>query len=107
VLLDRCPADLLAYLLVGDHDINPQLARCRAAIGLLDLVVLEPIEEPDRIPVSSHEDLDQRRAVDEELFDLLLDGGVVEVRLDRCGRATETVGDLPDREALELSVVAR
>ena len=45
-LLDRCPADLLAYLRVGDHDVNAQLERCREAIGLLDLVVLVPIEEP-------------------------------------------------------------
>jgi hypothetical protein len=35
----------------------------------------------------------------------LLAGGVVEVRLDRCRRATEPVGDLPDREALELAVM--
>ena len=34
-------------------------------------------------------------------------GRVVEVRLDRCRRATEPVGDLPDREALELAVMPR
>ena len=32
---------------------------------------------------------------------------VVEVRLDRRRRATEAVGDLPDREALELAVMPR
>jgi hypothetical protein len=32
---------------------------------------------------------------------------VVDVRLDRRGGAAETVGDLPDREALELAVMAR
>jgi hypothetical protein len=37
----------------------------------------------------------------------LLPGGVVEVRLDRRRRATETVGDLPDRETLELAVMTR
>ena len=37
----------------------------------------------------------------------LLPGRVVEVRLDRRRRATETVGDLPDREALDLAVVPR
>ncbi|MBV8988785.1 MAG: ATP-binding protein [Solirubrobacterales bacterium] len=72
VLFDRCPADPLAYLLVGGHDIDPQVERSREAIGLLDLVVLVPIEEPDRIPVSSHEDSEQRRAVDERLFELLV-----------------------------------
>jgi hypothetical protein len=75
-LLDRCPADLFAYLLVADHDVSAQLERCREAIGLLDLVVLVPIEEPDRIAVSSHEDLEQRRAVDEKLSELLLAEGL-------------------------------
>ena len=37
----------------------------------------------------------------------LLAGRVVEVRLDRRRRATETVGDLPDREALDLAVMPR
>jgi len=37
----------------------------------------------------------------------LLPGRVVEVRLDRCRRATEPDGDLPDREALELAVMTR
>jgi len=32
---------------------------------------------------------------------------IVEVRLDRRRRATETVGDPPDREALELAVMTR
>jgi hypothetical protein len=39
-------------LYLGDHDISPQLERCQEAIGLLDLVVLAPIEQPERIPVS-------------------------------------------------------
>ena len=33
--------------------------------------------------------------------------GVVEVRLDRCRRTTESVGDLPDREALDLAEMLR
>ena len=37
----------------------------------------------------------------------LLTRRVVEVRLGCCRRATETVGDLPDREALDLAVVPR
>jgi hypothetical protein len=94
VPFDRCPADLLAYLLVGDHDINPQLERCREAIGLLDLVVLVPIEEPDRILVPSHEDLEQRRAVDEELFELLLDAGLAEEVLPVHGDVTTSVAQV-------------
>jgi len=37
----------------------------------------------------------------------LLAGRIVEVRLDRRRRATETIGDLSDREALELPVMPR
>ena len=37
----------------------------------------------------------------------LLPGRVVEVRLDRRRRAAQAVGDLPDREALELAVMPR
>ena len=36
----------------------------------------------------------------------LLPGRIVEVRLHGRGRAAETVGDIPDRQALELAVVA-
>ena len=97
VLFDRCPADPLAYLLVGDDDINPQIERCREAIRLLDLVVLVPIEEPDRIPVSSHEDLEQRRAVDEELFELLLDEGLAEEVLPVYGDVTTRLAQVLGR----------
>src|SRR5215469_14218534 len=96
-LFDRCPADLLAYLLVGDHDIDPQLERCREAIGLLDLVVLVPIEEPDRIAVSSHEDLEQRRAVDEELCELLLDEWLAEQVLPVHGDVTTRLAQVLNR----------
>jgi predicted ATPase len=88
VLFDRCPADFLAYLRVGYHDSDPQLEHCREVIGLLDLVVLVPIEQPDRIAVASHEDLEQRRAVDQELFELLLDEGLAEEVLPVRGDVT-------------------
>ena len=78
VLFERCPADLLAYLLVGGHDIRAALERSRHAMHLLDLVVFVAIEDPDRIAVSSHEDLEQRRAVDEVLEGLLLEDSLAE-----------------------------
>jgi hypothetical protein len=96
-LFDRCPADLLAYLLAADHDINPQLERCSEAIGLLDLVVFVPIEEPDRIAVSPHENLEQRRAVDEALFELLLDGGLAQEVLPVHGDVTTRLAQVLTR----------
>ena len=97
VLFDRCPADLVAYLLVEECDARAALERSREAMRLLDLVVFVPIEEPDRVAVSSHEDLEQRRAVDDALEQLLVEDELVEdVVIVR--------GDVPARVA---QVVAR
>ena len=97
VLFDRCPADLVAYLLVEECDARAALERSREAMQLLDLVVFVPIEEPDRVAVSSHEDLEQRRGVDEALEQLLVEDELVEdVVIVR--------GDVPARVA---QVVAR
>jgi predicted ATPase len=73
-LLDRCPADLLAYLRVGGHDIATQSERARDAMQRLDLVVIVPVEAPDRIVVSPQEDKELRSAVHEEICTLLFDG---------------------------------
>jgi predicted ATPase len=98
VFFDRCAADLLAYLLVGEHDIEAQIERARAAMRLLDLVVIVPIDEPDRIPVSPHEDEEQRLAVHEQLYQLLLDEQLAEEVL-------VVHGDLPTRVAQVLARV--
>jgi len=77
-LFDRCPADLLAYLLVhpdGDgFDLDDWLPRARAAMRRLDLVVYVPIERPDRVAVPADERA-LRRRVDEALRERLLDNG--------------------------------
>ncbi|MBX3209370.1 MAG: ATP-binding protein [Labilithrix sp.] len=77
VLFDRCPADVLAYLLTHEDaasfDPEEWLERTRDAMQTLDLVVFVPIEEVDRIPVPSHEDRELRSAVDDKLRELLLD----------------------------------
>jgi predicted ATPase len=76
VLFDRCPADILAYLLVHDDratfDADDWLERVNDALKSLDLVVFVPVESPDRIAVPSHEELDHRMAVHERLEELLL-----------------------------------
>jgi predicted ATPase len=99
VLFDRCPADVLAYMLTHDDagsiDAGEWVERAREALEALDLVVLVPIEEPDRVALPRHEDRALRAAVDEKLRELLLDGalrvapevivveGSVEARVER------------------------
>ena len=75
VLIDRCPLDFVAYLQALDDgfEIEDWLDDIRACMEMLDLVVVVPIEMPDRIAVASHEDRLLRRRVDERLRALVLD----------------------------------
>jgi len=74
-LLDRCPLDFLAYLQAIDDELDADAWRddVRDSIALLDLVVVVPIEIPDRIAVAAHEDRRLRRRVDDRLRTLALD----------------------------------
>lgn len=76
-IFDRCPADLLAYLIAhpdaDGSEVDPWLPRARKAMQRLDLVVFVPVEEPDLITVSESEENELRRQVDEELRDIILD----------------------------------
>lgn len=101
VLFDRCPADVLAYLLVEGADVEPWLDRARAAMQRLDLVVLVPIETPDRVVLSAHEDGAQRRAVDVEVAQLLIDEelaeDVITVHGDPASRAAQVLAAITER----------
>ena len=76
-LFDRCPADMLAYLLThedsGGFDLDRWLPRARPAMKRLDLVIYVPVEEPDRVVLADSEDDDLRRRVDDALRGILLD----------------------------------
>jgi predicted ATPase len=96
-LFDRCPADLLAYLLVDGQDIEPEMERAREPMQLLDLIVFVPIEEPDRIALSLHEDRSWRHAVHEALAGLLLDDELVEETLSVQGPVTARVAQVMTR----------
>tara|TARA_R110002096_G_scaffold361075_3_gene554158 strand:- start:54190 stop:54726 length:537 start_codon:yes stop_codon:yes gene_type:complete len=78
VVFDRCPADILAYLRRHDDaahfDFDEGCERSREAMQTLDLVVVVPIEDDDRIAV--HHDQEFRLAVDEEVHRLLVDDEV-------------------------------
>ena len=77
VIFDRCPADILGYLLshidAEAFDLEKWLPRVRTAVRKLDLVVFLPIEEPDRIVLPLSQDAAYRRRVDEKLKEILLD----------------------------------
>jgi len=74
-LFDRCPADMLAYLLTHDDaesfDAEAWLPGIDEAMGRLDFVVFCGIERPDRIAVSAVE-RGWRRRVDGELRDIVI-----------------------------------
>ena len=107
VLFDRCPADVLAYLLVHDDaaafDAEDWLERIADAIETLDLIVFVPVEDRDRIALPAHEDHGQRLAVHAKLEELLTDelyGWKVEV--------LRVEGSVQDRvDAVLASVRAR
>lgn len=95
-LLDRCPADLLAYLMThrdaDGFDVELWLPRARSAMQQLDLVIFVPIEDPDRILVSEPDGGELRRRVDEELREILL-----EDRWDFGVEAVEVTGTVRER----------
>lgn len=77
VLFDRCPADLLAYLLTHEEsdafDLERWLPRAQAAVETLDLIVFLPVEARDRIALPASEDAELRARVDDKLREILLD----------------------------------
>jgi predicted ATPase len=76
-IFDRCPADILAYLITHrdskGFDVERWLPRVRSAMERLDLIVFVPVEDPDRVAVSEPDDADLRRRVDEELWEIVLE----------------------------------
>ncbi|MFL6237069.1 MAG: AAA family ATPase [Thermoanaerobaculia bacterium] len=105
-LFDRCPADMLAYLIAHRDsdgiDVEAWLPRLESAMRRLDLVVFVPIESPDRVIVSDPEDRELRRRVDEELRDIVVE--------DRWGfglEAIEVTGTLRERARQVLAHVKR
>jgi thymidylate kinase len=109
VLYDRCPADVLAYLLThADADeFEPEewLDRVRDAMATLDLVVFVPLEEPDRVAVRAGERR-WRTAVHEQLEAMLVDDtydfgvDVVRVEGDVRSRTEQVMETVRARELL-------
>ena len=55
VIFDRCPLDMIGYLVThrdaGLFQLETWMPRVRDALATLDLIVYVPVEEPDSMPV--------------------------------------------------------
>lgn len=85
VVFDRCPLDILGYLVTHrDADgfqIEDWMPRVREAVATLDLIVFVPIEDPDRVAVP-RSGARLRADVDMALRELILDdGGEMEIEV--------------------------
>jgi predicted ATPase len=76
-IFDRCPADILAYLITHrdseGFDVERWLPRVRSAMERLDLIVFVPVEDPDRVTASEPDDAELRQRVDEKLREIVLE----------------------------------
>jgi predicted ATPase len=76
VLFDRCPLDILGYLVThrdaGACQLEDWMPRVRQAMAKLDVVVFVPVEEPDRVAVPRSE-ARLRSDVDAVLREVIVD----------------------------------
>jgi len=76
VIFDRCPLDILGYLIAHrDADtfrLEDWMQRIQESVAELDMIVFVPIEEPDRIAVS-HSEVQLRAEVDAVLRNIIVD----------------------------------
>jgi hypothetical protein len=105
VIFDRCPADILGYLLshaeAEAFNLEEWLPRVQTAIKKLDLVVFLPIEEPDRIVLPRSQDAAYRQRVDEKLREVILDN-IFDFEVD----VLEVSGNPQKRVQLVLAYIA-
>jgi len=76
VIFDRCPLDILGYLVTHQDADSFQIAdwlpRIQESLATLDLIVFVPIEKPDRVPVPRSQ-VRLRAEVDSVLRDIIID----------------------------------
>ncbi|HEX5718337.1 MAG TPA: AAA family ATPase [Thermoanaerobaculia bacterium] len=103
VIFDRCPVDMLGYLLVlaEDFHLKKWLPRVQAAIDTLDLIVFLPVEARDRIDLPSSQDAGFRLDVDQKLKEIFLEDA-----LDLEMEVVEVTGSLDERVRQVLSHLA-
>lgn len=95
-ILDRCPADFLAYLAElapQPEEVVPRYwSRVVNAMARLDTVIYVPVEHPDRMRVGEDEHPRLRRAVDRRLRQLIMEN-----ELGIADRAVEVLGSVAER----------
>jgi len=76
-VFDRCPLDILAYLLVHADaarlGLDRWLPALHEAMARMDLLIFVPVEDPDRIEAEAEDDDGLRQRVDEQLREIMLD----------------------------------
>jgi len=107
VIFDRCPADILGYLLSHNDaevfNLEEWLPRVQTAIKKLELVVFLPIEEPDRIVLPVSQDAVYRKRVDDKLREVILENifdfevDVLEVSGNLQTRVERVLAHIPNR----------
>jgi len=110
LLLDRCPADYLGYLVAAPGPLSDVLARwferASAAMSTLDLVVFVPVEDPDRIDPSAIEHRRLRRRADDALREIVVEDtwGFIPDVIEVAGTTEERVKQVLDRFAQGFAV---
>ena len=100
LLLDRCPADYLGYLVAAPGPLSDVLGRwferVSAAMRTLDLVVFVPIEHPERIDPSAIERPRLRRRADDALREIVVEDtwGFIPDAIEVSGTTEERVNQV-------------
>ena len=105
LLLDRCPADYLGYLVASPGPLSGVLdrwfERVADAMRTLDLVIFVPIEDPERIDPSAFERPRLRRRADVALREIVVEDtwGFIPAVIEVAGTTEERVKQVLDRFA--------
>ena len=110
LLLDRCPADYLGYLVASPGPLSEVLdrwfERVSDAMRTLDLVVFVPIEHPERIDRLAIERPRLRRRADDALREIVVEDtwGLIPAVIEVTGTTEARVKQVLDRFAQGLAV---
>jgi predicted ATPase len=105
LLLDRCPADYLGYLVASPGPLSEVLdrwfERVADAMRTLDLVIFVPIEHPERIDPSVFERPRLRRRADDALREIVVEDtwGFIPDAIEVYGTTDERVSQVLTRFA--------
>ena len=110
LLLDRCPADYLGYLVASPGPLSEVLdrwfGRVARAMATLDLVIFVPIEHPERIDAAAFEWPGLRRRADDALREIVVEDtwGIIPGVIEVAGTTEERVKQVLDRFAHGVAV---